>query len=132
MILPEVGKQYVYVGQGIDVDLFSTKTHLERDTNLEKGQILTCEKNLLGNLHFLTSDGWATEYIHNFKREYDMEWHELFVSVEDFNATLSIYHVADILEDALVKDKKPSILYERKDMYDTIEMCIKTLRDGGY
>ena len=74
----------------------------------------------------------------------DIMWHDSCIELitddiadvskmeEESDDTISLYHIADVLEDALFENERPSIIYEQQELRDKIKLCIDSLRKAGY
>lgn len=125
---PIIGKKYKYVGEEA-LPLFD-EAMIKSTATLRKGHIVLC---ILDNIYRTHNDSTSfqldfTNLTTDFSDELYLPWNELFIPFEiedDLSEELSLYHVADLLEDTLYSTDVETLV-------DNLKLCIKTLRREGY
>ena len=109
--------------------------------NFNNGDIVYVGYDSWERFCFITDDA-SSQQIYDLCD--DDQWHDSCIELitddiadvskmgEESDDTISLYHIADVLEDALFENEKPSIIYEQQQLRDKIKLCIKSLRKVGY
>ena len=132
----KVGQKYKIV----DIDAWWDKEAYPNDTgetqNFNNGDIVYVGYDGWKRLCFITTDDTSSQQIYDLCE--NDKWHDSCVEIitddiadvrkmgDESDDTISLYHIADVLEDAL------NVSIGDDSDYDKIKLCIKSLRKAGY
>lgn len=125
----------------VDIDAWWSRSQFDKvghitEYKFRNGDIVVVNYDHSDKLSFFLVNSSLNSHVIKELKKYD-EWHDSCIElitddIPESDDTISLYHVADVLEDLIVDEGYAYKSYVSKQLRDKINLCINSLRKAGY